>query len=180
MRARALIAGCAAAAAVMFGSAGVAGADPVSSDSGDVVVVDGVVDTIEPAPPRGGVQARSADGCTLSNTGGASLNCVYVNGTGTYVNYMRARMELGGAGLEVGDNVCNRGYEFQYYRQGFTAPRTFVYNQTGCAANLPGLAYSFTHQVNANLANGTTACTRTRSNLSDNEWSPYACVYILA
>ncbi|OZE92913.1 hypothetical protein CH301_28310 [Rhodococcus sp. 15-1189-1-1a] len=144
------------------------------------MVVENIVDEVYPTPPRGDAQARSASGCTLSGGGFLSSNCVYVNGEGTYVNYMRATIEIGGSSLEPGVNICNRAYEFQYYRQGFTAPITRVFNQTGCGISAPGLSYSYTHQVNLNLADGSTACTRTKSNLSFNEWSPYACVYILA
>lgn len=156
---------------------GSAAAQPAETDpQPGLVVLDNVVDDVNPTPPR----ARSASGCTLSNGGFAALNCVYVNGESTYVNYMRASMDIGGSELGPVNNICNRAYEFQYYRSGFTAPITRVFNQTGCGIAAPGLSYSYTHQVNLNLTDGSTACTRTKSNLSFNEWSPYACVYINA
>jgi hypothetical protein len=173
---------CAAAVLSVWSmSLGTAIAQPAETDpQPETVVYDNIPDESYPTPPRGDVQARDASGCTLSPGGFAQMNCIEVKGEGTYVNYIRARMEIGANDILPVNNICERAYEFQYYRQGWSSPITRVFNQPGCDLAGPGITFSFTHQVNLNLKDYSTACTRTKSDLTFDEWSPYACVYIIA
>lgn len=166
----------AASLMVMVGGAGAAAADPALSPAvpadGQEVIVDRDPDAIS---------TRSANGCTLSNAGILGSSCVYVNGESDRVNYIQAYIEIGTSfPPTVQPNICNKSYEFQYYRRGFTVPQTVVLSEGGCSVAIPGRQFRMTHHVNARLADGSTVCTRTKSNLSYNEWSPYACVYINA
>lgn len=123
----------------------------------------------------GQITPMSASGCTLAPGNFAAMNCIYVNGESDWVNYIRATYDTGGSPYP--DNLCNRAYEFQYYRAGYVNPVTIVNNQPGCG---PGgfVTYSNTLQVNARLQDGSTVCTRTKNSATDNEWAPYACIYI--
>lgn len=181
MRLKKVLVCAAAVLSVWSVSLGTAVAQPAETDpQPGTVVYDNIPDEVYPTPPRGDAQARDASGCTLAPGGFFSRNCIDVKGEGQFVNYIRATMEIGANDILPVNNICDRAYEFQYYRPGFSSPITRVFNQPGCGIAAPGLTYSFTHQVNLTLKDGSTACTRTKSDLSFDEWSPYACVTISA
>lgn len=165
-------------AALIVGSlGGTASATPATPNAPAEVVETTLAPGEEQFSEGGGISARSANGCTAAPGNTGAMNCVYVNGSGTWVNYMRATMETGVSPWP--QNLCDRGYEFQYYRKGYSTPVTKVFNQPGCTAISTVVTYSHTLQINADLEPGSTACTRTRNNHGFGAWSPYACVYIL-
>lgn len=114
-----------------------------------------------------------ANGCTWTNGGALSTNCVNVTGSGTHIDSIQGQIGPS-ATRSLGSNMCDGEVEFSWYDgNGNRQQRTK--GTPGCTPVVPGMLWSQTLNVDADAKDGSQVCTRSRSNLTQGSWSPYAC-----
>lgn len=115
--------------------------------------------------------AATSAGCTAS--GNTNANCIFVDGTGAHVNYVRAIR------TEYGQNVCDLYAQMTAVHNGaYVEPARYAY-APGCSApHVPTRWVDF--NVNRNYPNGTQICVRIAIDGSGSWTSGAPCATIIA
>ena len=107
----------------------------------------------------------SSSGCTAAPGNLGALTCIYVNGSGLWVNWAQSTYS------SPGNNVCNMTAQFKYRPYGASTYTVSTYSRSGCVF----YRMTLTHYFYRNMTNQSSFCARNKNSATGYTYGPWVC-----